>query len=169
MPMHGGRILDIGAYIGNHTVYFSKICGAAEVESFEPIRASFRALEKNVSLNAVSAKLHNVGLGAVAKKARASVNSANAGGSSLREFEGGGITVQPLDSLSLAPFQSMKIDVEGMALEVLQGARESIAKNRPKIVVEAFPHEYGAIHAFLEALHYSKIGQTADDHVYTPD
>src|ERR1700744_6389186 len=31
MPMQGERILDIGAYIGNHTVFFAKICGAREV------------------------------------------------------------------------------------------------------------------------------------------
>jgi len=169
MPMRGERILDIGAYIGNHTVYFSKICGAAEVESFEPIRASFRALSRNVELNQVNAKLHNVGLGALEKNARATVNSANAGGSSLTPAVDGGIKVVPLDSLPIEPFRCMKIDVEGMALEVLQGARESIQNNRPSIVVEAFPHEYGPIHGYLESLHYRKIGQTSDDYVYVPE
>jgi predicted O-methyltransferase YrrM len=86
MPMNGKRILDIGAYIGNHTVFFAKICGAAEVESFEPVRSSFRALERNAEINNVNAKLHNFGLGAAAGEARVNLVETNAGGSALQHF-----------------------------------------------------------------------------------
>jgi len=166
MPMEGERILDIGAYIGNHTVFFAKICGAAEVESFEPVRSSFRALERNTKLNNVNAKLHNLGLGAAAGEARVNLVETNAGGSALQHFAGGGVKVAPLDSLDLAPFRAMKIDVEGMAVEVLQGARQSIETHRPSIVVEAFPHEFDAVNDLLLSMSYRKIGQVSDDHVY---
>ncbi len=73
-----------------------------------------------------------------------------------------------LDDLNLAPFRAMKIDVEGMAFEVLKGARRSITANRPSIHVEAFPHEYPTVHGFLTEMDYRKIGQIADDHVYVP-
>jgi FkbM family methyltransferase len=166
MPMNGERILDIGAYIGNHTVFFAKICGAVEVESFEPVRSSFRALERNVKLNQVNAKLHNLGLGARAGEARVNVVESNAGGSALQHFAGGGVKVAALDSLDLAPFRAMKIDVEGMAIEVLQGARRTIATHWPSIVVEAFPHEFEAVNQLLISMNYRKIGQVSDDHVY---
>jgi FkbM family methyltransferase len=166
MPMDGERILDIGAYIGNHTVYFAKICGAAEVESFEPVRSSFRALERNAKLNNVNAKLHNFGLGAAAGEARVNLVETNAGGSALQHFAGGGVRVAPLDSLDLAPFRAMKIDVEGMAVEVLQGARRTIETHWPSIVVEAFPHEFEAVNELLVSLGYRKIGQVSDDHAY---
>jgi FkbM family methyltransferase len=166
MPMSGERILDIGAYIGNHTVFFAKICGAAEVESFEPVRSSFRALERNAQINNVNAKLHNFGLGAVAGEARVNLVETNAGGSALQHFVGGGVKVAPLDSLDLAPFRAMKIDVEGMAVEVLLGARRSIETNWPSIVVEAFPHEFEAVNDLLISMSYRKIGQVSDDHVY---
>jgi FkbM family methyltransferase len=166
MPMSGERILDIGAYIGNHTVFFAKICGAREVESFEPVRSSFRALERNAQINNVTAKLHNFGLGAVAGEARVNLVETNAGGSVLQHFVGGGVKVAPLDSLDLAPFCAMKIDVEGMAVEVLLGARRSIETNWPRIVVEAFPHEFEAVNELLISMTYRKIGQVSDDHVY---
>jgi len=166
MPMVGERILDVGAYIGNHTVFFSKICGASEVECFEPIRTSFRALSRNVELNEVGAKLHNIGLGAESSEARAVLNPTNVGGSSLQTAQGGGIKICALDDLEIAPFRAMKIDVEGMALDVLKGARRTITTNCPTIHVEAFPYEFEAINEFLISMNYRKIGQVHDDHVY---
>jgi hypothetical protein len=56
-----------------------------------------------------------------------------------------------------------------MALEVLQGARQTIEANRPSIVVEAFPHEFEAVNGLLVEMSYRKIGQAADDHVYICD
>ena len=166
MPMAGGRILDIGAYIGNHTVFYSKLCGASEVECFEPVRTSFRALERNVRLNDVNAKLHNFGLGADSSEGRAILNPTNVGGSSLQHVKGGGIKICALDDLNVAPFRAMKIDVEGMALDVLKGARRTIDANRPSIHVEAFPNEFAAVNEFLTSMGYRKIGQVSDDHVY---
>ena len=169
MPMAGERILDVGAYIGNHTVFFSTICGAAEVEAFEPVRTSFRALERNARLNHVNVKLHNVGVGATSGEARLNLVEANAGGSSLEPFAGGGVKIVALDELELAPFRAMKIDVEGMAPQVLQGARGVIAANKPHIVVEAFPHEFDAVNGLMLSMAYRKIGQVSDDHVYVPE
>jgi len=47
-------ILDAGANIGNHTVFFAGACRAAAVYSFEPLREIFRILEKNISMNGLS-------------------------------------------------------------------------------------------------------------------
>jgi FkbM family methyltransferase len=166
MPMEGKRILDIGSYIGNHTLFFAKICGAAEVECFEPIRTSFRALEQNVRLNDVNAKLHNIGLGSQTSEAKAVLNPTNVGGSSLQASPGGGIKIFALDDLDIAPFAAMKLDVEGMALEVLKGARRTLADNLPSIHVEAFPYEYEAVNDILTSMGYRKVAQVSDDHVY---
>ena len=166
MPMEGKRILDIGAYIGNHTLFFSKICGAAEVECFEPVRTSFRALEHNIRLNAVNAKAHNFGLGAESSEAKAVLNPTNVGGSSLQHSKGGGIKICALDDLDIAPFAALKLDVEGMALEVLKGERRTISAHLPSIHVEAFPYEYDAINDLLLSMNYRKVAQVSDDHVY---
>ena len=41
-----------------------------------------------------------------------------------------------LDSLGLGRIDMIKIDVEGMEMEVLAGARQAIAKHRPILLVE---------------------------------
>jgi FkbM family methyltransferase len=168
IPMKGDVVLDIGAHIGNHTVYYAKICGASKIHSFEPIPPSFRALTKNIEINDIDAVPYNFALGLTSQHARADVNSSNLGGSSLITDEQGSITVRPLDSLNLPDFSFMKIDVEGMAPELLLGATETITKYRPRIVVEAFPHEFERINGILEELGYAQQAKVADDFVYFP-
>lgn len=41
-------ILDIGANIGNHTVFFSKVCKARKIFSFEPVEETYNILNKHV-------------------------------------------------------------------------------------------------------------------------
>jgi FkbM family methyltransferase len=45
------------------------------------------------------------------------------------------ISIEPLDSLNVDP-EFIKIDVEGMAIGVLRGLRETIERCRPKLMVE---------------------------------
>lgn len=45
--------------------------------------------------------------------------------------------VRTLDSYGLVDVDFMKIDVEGHEIELLKGARETLARNRPRILAEA--------------------------------
>lgn len=66
----GAVIVDAGANIGNHTLFFAKVCGAAEVHAFEPLRTIFAVLERNVALNGLTnVRCHNMALGAAAGRA----------------------------------------------------------------------------------------------------
>jgi len=47
-------VIDIGACIGNHTVYFSKIIGARKIISIEPTLRSFEVLQRNIELNDIN-------------------------------------------------------------------------------------------------------------------
>ncbi len=168
VPMAGERVLDVGANLGNHTVFFSRVCGAREVEAFEPVRRSFLTLERNAALNGVPAILHNCGLGARSGRAEAKMNPLNLGGASLSERPDGRIEVFALDDLDIAPFRAMKIDVEGWAAEVLEGAPRTISRNRPHLVVEALPMETERVHAILTSLNYRRAESLGDDYVYLP-
>lgn len=44
-------IYDIGANIGNHTIYFKKYYDANKIYSFEPVPANFELLNKNIQEN----------------------------------------------------------------------------------------------------------------------
>ena len=45
-----GTVFDVGAHIGNHTLYFAAICGM-EVHAWEPFADSRKQLEANLALN----------------------------------------------------------------------------------------------------------------------
>lgn len=66
------------------------------------------------------------------------LQSGNEGGTGLLLPKGTGnfIPLMTLDSLSLANVSLIKIDVENMEDQVLEGARETILKNRPVILIE---------------------------------
>jgi hypothetical protein len=141
-------VLDAGANIGNHTVFFAKICRAREVFSFEVMREAFRLLKRNIELNELSnVQLFNVGLGA--RKGRA--NLAHFGQGNI----GGEITT--VDALQLRQLHFMKIDVEGSHLEVLGGAQQTIRRCRPRIWVElrANQRERHGGESFMKDLGYA--------------
>lgn len=121
-----GRVVDCGANIGNHTVFFRDVMGC-EVWSFEPQPDNFRLLKKN------SEQSYKVALGKSSGKASTTTNLLNMGMSEV--VDGEGVTVTVLDNYKLQP-DLIKIDVEGMEVEVLKGAFTTIDKYRPVLVVE---------------------------------
>lgn len=46
-------ILDIGANIGNHSLYWALITKARKIYAFEPIKSTFKILQRNITLNAL--------------------------------------------------------------------------------------------------------------------
>ena len=62
----GGTAVDVGAYVGTHTLAFSRFVGSAgSVVSFEPQPDTFKLLEANVANNHVSnVRLENAAVSA---------------------------------------------------------------------------------------------------------
>lgn len=135
----GTVVVDAGANIGNHTVFFAAILGA-HVEAFEPFASNRTLLEMNVAENALDdrVRIHAAALGAAAAFGTAIPGRpGNAGTASVRVGDGD-VPVVTLDDLDLdGPVGLIKIDVEGSECAVLQGAAATIARDLPDIVVEA--------------------------------
>jgi len=139
----GMRILDIGANIGAHTVPLSLLAGSdGEVLHFEPQRMLFYLLCGNIALNGLlNVCAHNCAVGATARQAfmpRCSYTTANnfAGLSVQDQQDGIAVAVAALDALSIGPVHFLKIDVEGMELEVLLGGTQLIKAYRPILYLE---------------------------------
>lgn len=134
----GGLVLDVGANIGNHTLFLSAVA-ACRVEAFEPNHELCDALRRSIAINGLSDQvhLHETGLGRAVGHARFGVSSpANLGGQHL-ELGEGGLRVGVLDHFVFeGPVQAIKIDVEGMEIDVLEGARELLKRDRPLLYVE---------------------------------
>ncbi len=154
----GSVIVDAGANIGNHTLFFAKVCGAAEVHSFEPLKTIFSILERNVALNALTnVRCHNAALGAVrGRGALASFPTQNISASTFHLEGGGDYAVLRLDDVPLERLDLLKIDVEGTHVTLLEGARQTLARHRPLIWIEMRPaqDEFEPGDAMLRSLGY---------------
>lgn len=154
----GDLVLDIGANIGNHTLYLAAIAGC-KVTSFEPNAALIEALSRSLEINQLSelVTLMPYGVGHTAGKGHFSkLMEENLGGQSI-EVGDGEIRIVALDELEFDdPVKLIKIDVEGMELPVLEGAARLIAKDRPLIYVES-----------IDAEHYKTISAWMESHGYT--
>jgi FkbM family methyltransferase len=139
----GMTVVDVGANIGAHTVYFSKAVGArGRVFAFEPQRVLHQILCGNIALNAcTNVTAVHAGLGAesgsVAVPAIDYALGGNFGGMALGERKSGEpVPLHTLDSYSLVSCDFVKIDVEGMERDVLEGAKSVLAEHRPILYVE---------------------------------
>lgn len=136
-----GTALDIGANIGNHSVFFLKYFKS--VHSFEPNPKVASMLRLNAGGRSIS--VYEFGLSNKNTSLTFSQNKGNLGSSFICEDDhdksstNTKIEVRRLDDLNNADFGTvslMKIDVEGHELQVLEGAESLISKDRPIILFE---------------------------------
>jgi FkbM family methyltransferase len=175
----GGTYVDVGANIGNHTVYFGKFL-ADHVIAIEPHPDLLPVLRRNLRRNALT----NVCVLACAVGARESVGrmglrqacalAANIGGSHVEvvdparpeSAEAGATPVRvttldrALADLARQEVTLVKLDIEGMELDALQGATSLLAKERPQLVIElASPELRSAVRGLLEGFGYEDVGR----------
>ena len=137
----GAVIVDIGANIGNHAVFFARRMRAARVIVFEPNPLAVAPLMANVLLNGLVGVIcmdHlGVALGAAAGQGFGMRrHDRNLGATRLRPA-GGDIPLMRGDDLLAGETPDLiKIDVEGMELEVLAGLSTTIGRTRPLMLVE---------------------------------
>ncbi|KAB2963784.1 MAG: FkbM family methyltransferase [Thermoanaerobaculia bacterium] len=61
------------------------------------------------------------------------------------------VQVQTLDSFGIEHLDFLKVDVEGHEVELLEGARETIVRCRPTVLIEVLPQNETAVRTLLEA------------------
>lgn len=138
----GGVLFDIGANVGFHSLIAKQRNPSVTVHAFEPCKDTFRQLTENIAVNKLKIHTHNVGLSDRKGKATLHHSAVRNTQHSLtkRNSKLSGATEQvqlaTLDSLDLPPPTLMKIDVELHEMEMLKGARETIKKHRPHIIIE---------------------------------
>lgn len=139
----GNIVLEIGANIGAHTVALAKMVGQkGRVYAFEPQRLVFQILAGNIALNSLAnvycyQKAVGETPGTLLVPMLDYEKEINWGGLSLGSWEQGeSVKVITIDSLEIPFCNFIKIDVEGMELSVLKGAKQIIEKHRPILYVE---------------------------------
>lgn len=139
----GDVVLEVGANIGTNVVPLARRVGSGGfVIAFEPQRRIHQILCANVALNGLPNVLAlwaaaGAAEGAIRLPAIDYETRGNSGGVSLSaEGEGERVPVMTIDGLELKSCRLMKIDVEGMEIDVLRGAARTIERLQPRLYVE---------------------------------
>lgn len=136
----GGRFLDVGANIGNHSVYVARFLHASRIVLIEPNPDAIVVLESNILLNGLEGVCDrgHLGIGLSDAVATGSIHAPKRNIGYARVTEGeGDIPLATADALlGQEAFDLVKIDVEGMEIRVLTGMEGLIVATRPKIFIE---------------------------------
>lgn len=126
-------VLDIGANIGNHALFFREFLKLDRLVCFEPFPPNFELLRRNMENRA---ELLNIGLGSKEKKCGMRYNPQNLGICVLDDNIPGEIPVRTLDSFQFQDVTLIKSDVEEHHVDVLTGCLQTIRHNRPVLLLE---------------------------------
>jgi FkbM family methyltransferase len=140
------NVLDVGANIGTHSVYFSKKCNQGNVIAIEPQIYIFEILAANLILNECLNAVP-VHAGASSKEGVVKMvnfnpvvdHRINYGEFKVNNNSDRGIhtNIIPLDAYaSLNTFNLIKIDVEGLEVDVLNGATKILKEHKPFLYIE---------------------------------
>lgn len=140
-------ILDVGANIGNHSLYFSNF--SKQVFSYEPNPNTFELLKFNTK-NLSNINIYNIGISNKNENKFLNESSFNIGDSAIvssdekKDIEKNNKTLHEISSMKLDDLEHLsdekismiKIDVEQHEYEVMDGASKLIEKNQPVLIFE---------------------------------
>ena len=151
--------LDVGANIGNHSLFFSTIFD--QVVSFEPLLKTYKILEIN-SLLVDNIKTFNFGISDEDKQMPAAVSEGNLGATKLvdssEDFDET-LNLKKLDSFleekKIHEVSYIKYDIEGHEIFALRGSEQVIKNSSPIISLELEMTKH--YENCLEAIDYLKV------------
>lgn len=162
--------LDCGANIGAHTVEWAKhMTGWGNVLAFEAQERVFYALAGNITINncfnaraiwsAVGETSGTIGVPVPDYFTPSSFGSLELKKSVGNEFIGQAIdysennlqntSIIAIDDLNMERVDFIKIDVEGMEMDVLAGAEKTISKTKPQLMIEVIKSDQDALQQWL--------------------
>lgn len=144
-------VIDIGANIGNHSLFFSDF--SEKIYSIEPIKETYEILVKNININKLDKKIYPLNYGINKENGKMTYNKLppkidklniiNYGSYMLNEYisdSGVEIDVVTLDYLvkseNIVNIDFIKIDIEGMVMNVLNGSVDTLKKHKPILFIE---------------------------------
>jgi FkbM family methyltransferase len=136
-----GTFVDVGANWGYFTLLVcSQKSFVGTCVAYEPAPSTFEDLRSMVAQAGLSDRVRcrNVGVGS--ERGVLQLMASEQSGLAHLHAEGGGPSVEvvKLDDEPLSAVRVIKIDVEGMELEVLRGAEQTLVSHRPAVVLENF-------------------------------
>lgn len=165
-----GCIIDIGANIGNHTLYCFFECGIKKAICFEPVESTYKILKRNMEINDIIQNVTLVKSAVGASNGTASISHydiSNIGSTQISLDNSGTIPVVSIDSMHIEDdIKLVKIDVEGFEKGVIDGSRETLAKHKPYIMIEIQPENFDHLINELSRMGYKYTQLTGINYLF---
>lgn len=167
--LHGPQyILDVGANIGNHTVFWATTLPIKRIISFEPFPDNYKLLCKNVEQNRLSCvKTMNVAVGEKSGTVEVKeFDPENYGGTSFQYTDGAENTEQMaqvctldeiIPQLGIPRVDFIKIDTEGFEFSVLKGMQRIIDRDKPVLWIEISKETAADVYDMLDKKGYTLV------------
>jgi FkbM family methyltransferase len=177
--------VDVGAHVGFWSMQLTK--RFEMLHAFEPVAAfrdcwvenmaPFMSGPENPEWDGHSMQLHQCALGARPGRVLMTVPKLNGGLDTGGTHVGGDgdIEMRTLDDFDFGHVDFIKIDCEGYEHHVIEGARDTIARWQPTIIVEQKPHKLGPNFGIkgtpavdlLKAMGYTVRAEISGDYILT--
>lgn len=156
-----GIAIDAGANEGLFTHRMSRLYQQVHAFEINPSLANHLQViaPENVTVHAVGLSslaetkvLHTPVSGGITLNGWASVESVDCPGAD--HYVDSQVAVRPLDSFDIHGVTFLKADVEGHEIQLLRGGRETIARDRPVVLVEVWECNRQVVREFFDQLGY---------------
>ena len=147
-------IAEVGCLVGNHSVYFLHTFQPQRMKIMDASRVSLEHARENLELNLTDSSPLEVDY----------VHTAIGRESGTLRFFDEQVPVNSLSNLLTEPFDFLKIDVDGMEMEALEGAESYLLEYQPRVMIEVL-HDYkSTFEAFLQRVRYHIVSRIERPH-----
>ena len=154
----GASFVDVGASIGNHTLFFAICCNAQSVIAIEPVEKNYNHLLENIKLNNLTnVETKKLAVGSYQGRAHMKIDENHNEGSYRMAKKGEEVEMYRLDDIIATKPDLIKIDVEEHNRHVLLGAEKVLKEFRPDIIIEAGKTQRDITDKILLAWGYRRI------------
>lgn len=156
-----GTAIDIGAHIGTHSIFYGKFC-FNKIFAYEANPINYSYLKDNIINNKLDNIIYayNYAISDSVFPYTSILYEGNSGMSYIKKIKESDLLTKTIDSFEYDNLKFIKIDVERHELQVLKGAKSTILKHMPDIVIECLnDEEFDKINKLLLAWGYKMIKQ----------
>ena len=153
----GAVVLDVGANVGVFTILLARWAGpVGHVYAFEPDPETLHPLQEHLALNGVRDRVTTLpiavsdrtGLAILYTEPHSTENTLCDQHPRLRAAQAVEVPLTTIDTFCAEQTVTptlIKVDIEGFEVHALRGARETMLRHRPIVVVEVHPMNWPAI------------------------
>jgi FkbM family methyltransferase len=153
----GDHVIDVGAHIGTYTIPIARTVGPqGGVTAIEPIPEHFAVLSRNVARNGLDKTVRTVNalITECDREGEMLASPGNTGSAHFIVGSGANMHTLRLDDVAPQRTKLVKLDVEGMEVEVLRSGAGMIERDQPILVFEAGAAAASELDAFCRSIDY---------------